>query len=252
MIWKQSRFWLVTLVFLVVNLLIVYLAYPPLLKRLRSVQQQSTEIRSKLVDDRQFVQNLDALNLKSNEIKRYFQLAEMALPKEVASDILLLQLDGLLQATNLGALSITVPFSQGISTTLLPPTETPESEVKAGSIGASRSNQPAKTAAVANSSFTLSGDIGFNQMKILLAQLATLARWHRLSSVELTVSAEKTTGSLTAAIFTLPEAPSALDDLDAGFLEAAKKVFDPLRPYATAPDSQTEGAYGRPDPLAPL
>lgn len=251
MIWKQGRFWLITALFLTLNLLVIYFAYPPLLGKLRATKEQSATLQAKLVDDRQFVANLDALNKNSLEINRYSEMAEMALPSRVGSDILLLQLDGLLQAANLSALTVTTPFSQGVAVaTLAPAVETPESEVKAGSIGAKKS-QPSQ-ASSASPSFTINGDMSFTQMKTLLAHLATLARWHQITALDLSASADKTTGSLTASIFTSPASPGNAEDLDAGFLEAARKVFDPLQTYTTIPNSKTEGIYGRTDPLAPL
>jgi hypothetical protein len=157
-----------------------------------------------------------------------------------------LQLDGLLGSLGLSNAKITVPFG---SATTASAAASDTSDSKPGTVG--NTTKPVVKSDVANQTVvTIAGEMDYDHTKALLAALRSFSRWNKVTALDITQSGTVTNVTVSLQVFTAPDATADFTGADGDFLVRAKKIFGSLKQYATVPNYQTEGSYGRSNPFA--
>ena len=222
MLIKSIYFWVITVVLLAVVIISVLKIIPPVITAYQDNQQKLADAKVELAKQQKFLAAVNTVKSDPESLDELYNKASLALPRTANSEILMLQLDGLLISLGLGAVSINVPFQ---------PTATDASELNSISL-------------------TISGNITYQQMTKLLPKLKTFSRWNRISSFDISKSADKYSSSITTKVFFQPGDTGEFSG-NTKVLDQAKELFSDFQSYATNPDITTEGIYGRPDPFNP-
>ena len=222
MLIKSIYFWVITVVLLAVVIISVLKIIPPVITAYQDNQQKLADAKVELAKQQKFLAAVNTVKSDPESLDELYNKAGLALPRTANSEILMLQLDGLLISLGLGAVSINVPFQ---------PTTTDASELNSISL-------------------TISGNITYQQMTKLLPKLKTFSRWNRISSFDISKSADKYNSSITTKVFFQPGDTGEFSG-NTKVLDQAKELFSDFQSYATNPDITTEGIYGRPDPFNP-
>ena len=222
MLIKSIYFWVITVVLLAVVIISVLKIIPPVITAYQDNQQKLADAKVELAKQQKFLAAVNTVKSDPESLDELYNKAGLALPRTANSEILMLQLDGLLISLGLGAVSINVPFQ---------PTATDASELNSIDL-------------------TISGNITYQQMTKLLPKLKTFSRWNRISSFDISKSADKYSSSITTKVFFQPGDTGEFSG-NTKVLDQAKELFSDFQSYATNPDITTEGIYGRPDPFNP-
>ena len=222
MLIKSIYFWVITVVLLAVVIISVLKIIPPVITAYQDNQQKLADAKVELAKQQKFLAAVNTVKSDPESLDELYNKAGLALPRTANSEILMLQLDGLLISLGLAAVSINVPFQ---------PTATDASELNSISL-------------------TISGNITYQQMTKLLPKLKTFSRWNRISSFDISKSADKYSSSITTKVFFQPGDTGEFSG-NTKVLDQAKELFSDFQSYATNPDITTEGIYGRPDPFNP-
>ena len=222
MLIKSIYFWVITVVLLAVVIISVLKIIPPVITAYQDNQQKLADAEVELAKQQKFLAAVNTVKSDPESLDELYNKASLALPRTANSEILMLQLDGLLISLGLGAVSINVPFQ---------PTATDASELNSIDL-------------------TISGNITYQQMTKLLPKLKTFSRWNRISSFDISKSADKYSSSITTKVFFQPGDTGEFSG-NTKVLDQAKELFSDFQSYATNPDITTEGIYGRPDPFNP-
>jgi hypothetical protein len=244
MLLKNKFFWFSTVIFLAVSLGAIWRLYPPILSQLRTNNEKSRQLDADLQAAESQIKNISTLTNKADQLNEAYLLAQRALPVNPEADLLLLELEGLLNDLGLTDVKITVPFQ---NTT--PISAAPADDGAARPGGAANTTKPIVKSSGASTTFTLSGEISYPQLKTLLERLRTLSRWNKITSLEIAKVSDRYSTTITAEFFTRP-APTQETTLDSTkIFEQAKTVFGKLRVYTAKPDSSKEGSYGKENPF---
>lgn len=252
MLIKNKVFWIITPLFLIASLAIIWLMYPPLIEQLRANRTDSAALDKTLLEQKQYVELVTSLTSEEQQVLSLYQSAQTALPVTTNSEMVLLQLDGLLNSIDLSSATITAPFS--VVVPVAAKTSTSSSDVKPSTQSGSN---PTTTPVVKSNNqtiatVTITAETNFTTLKSLLEKLRQLARWNKIVSIDVSVAADKMTVVVTTQIFTKPDATKEFAGTDPQFLTKATQLFSGFTSYATKPDATKEGNYGRKDPYAPL
>lgn len=244
MLLKSKFFWITTVIFLVVALGALWRLYPPILSQLKENNEKSKRLDADLEAAEAYSKSIAALKNEADQLDDAYQLAERALPVGAQTDLLLLELEGLLNDLGLGSVKITVPFQ---NTTPVSSTSSADGAERPG--GAATTTKPVVKGSSATTTFTLNGEITYTQLKTLLARLRTFSRWNKITSIDIAKAADKYTTTVTAEFFTKPAPTQETSITSAKILEQAKTIFGGLRVYTTKPDATKEGSYGKGNPF---
>ena len=221
MLLKSIYFWVVTVVLLAVVGISGIKIIPPILTSYQENQQKLVDVTTDLDKQKKFLAAVNTAKKDPESLEDIYNQAGLALPRAANSEILLLQLDGLLASLGLGSSTINVPLQS-----------------------------TAEDVTENNIDVTISGNITYDQMTDLLPKLKTFSRWNKVSTFDITKTADKYNSSITTKVFFLPGATEEFSG-NSKILDQAKKIFSDFKSYATDPDITTEGIYGRPDPFTP-
>lgn len=256
MLVRNKFFWLATVLFLGFSLAIVWLSYPPVLRKFADQKGQAAKLEAQIIEHRQFLATVKNLETAKEELDALYQQAQSALPVNEGADRLILQLDGLAADLNLADPIVTVPFSKsaaGATSATAAPVDL-TNEVKPKTSGSmSKTPAPATKSPVGTAiSFTIGGKGDFGKLKTALEKLTAFSRWNNLTAFEFNQADQEATITVTADAFSQSE-PTAGEKstFEANLLTRAKQEFGRLKSYAP-PLSLEQGNYGRNDPFAPV
>lgn len=252
MLVRNKIFWIMTLVFLGAALSVTWLTYPSLLRQLQANRAQGVTLNQTLDQQKQYAALVKSLSAEEKTVNELYQSAQYALPATTSGEILLLQLDGLLNSIKLGSATITAPFATAVPAPAAASTDA--SGVKPSTQGG---NNPTTTPVVKSgaqglTNFTIVAETDFGTLKVLIEKLRHMARWNKITSVDVTVTGDKMTATIISQIFTKPDATKEFSSTDPQFLTKAKELFSSFVSYTTVPDASKEGNYGRSNPFSPL
>lgn len=252
MLVKNKFFWIITLLFLLVALALVWLIYPPLMRQLQDNRSQLAALDATLSQEKQYAELVKTLTSQNEQVLSLYQSAKVALPVTTSGEILLLQIDGLLHSINLSSASVTAPFAAAVPAAAPAPADTSGVKPSSQSGTSPTTSTPiVKSNDQAASMVTITADTDFGTLKTLIEKLRHLARWNKITSISVTVST-KMTVVITTQIFTKADAAKGFAGTDPQFLTKATQLFSSFTSYATTPDATKEGNYGRKDPFAGL
>jgi len=254
MLLRSKFFWVATVLFLGISLVLTWKAYPPLLKQLQEKKAAESDLVEKVAQAKSYSDQVKSLSTHRQEITDLSQKVALALPTELQPELLLLQLNGLLGSVNLGGATVTVPFGQATApvAAAAPPASSGSdaSQPKAGSIGNSTTAPVVQQTDNTQATFTISGIMSFDDLQRLIEKLRSFGRWNKITALDINQTADGLTVTLTGQVFYKPASTSQYKGTDKNFLETAKKAFNSLQSYATAPNPTQEGQYGRANPFA--
>lgn len=241
MLLKNKFFLITTVIFLLAAVGAIWRIYPPVLSQFREHRIKTVELDAKLKEAESFNQGILALRNQADQLKTVYNLAERALPTSNQSEVLLLELEGLVKDSGLSGVRITVPFD---GTAAGAPTDT--EVVRPGTT----SKKPVvKGSAQTTTTFTLAGNISFAQSRALLDKLMNFSRWNKIKSIDISRAEENYSTTIIADFFTKAAPSAANSSVSANLLGQAAQVFQSLSQYSTTPDASTEGSYGKPNPF---
>lgn len=220
---RSLYFWIATICLLAVVGGVMIWFLPPLLAQFKEKNAKIASLNTQISENEQFLSTIQGIEKQSTTLDTLNEKAQLSLPKEPTPEILILQLDGLLKALELGNVTIEVPL-------------TPATAAK---------NAPAGYTVTR---FTLTGKMSFTQAKELVVRLRGLSRWNKLTALDVTQSETSTSVAVSGEAYSKPGQPKAFTGSQA-FLANATKLFDTLTSYATIPDVTTEGNFGKSDPF---
>ncbi len=241
---KQPLFWIATTLFLILGVGALLYLMPPLVSDLSNSRAKIQELNSQISEKQNYLAQVAVLKDDGEAIESYYATAGKALPTSVETDSLLLQLEGMVNILRLSGATITVPFSTAATTAA---SSSSEGVTTGGS--ANSTTSPVVKSNGSQTTFTISGKFGFNDMRTLLQSLRSFSRWNKITSIELTKSGDEYSATVISQIFWLSGDNLSFSGSTA-FLSTAKSLFSDLKSYSTAPDVTTEGSYGRSDPFA--
>lgn len=227
MLVKNKTFWIATVVFLLIGGGIGWLVFPRAYHSFQEKRATDAALAKQIDEETQFIATVRGFSKQGATIDSLNQKARELLPTTAESDLLALQLEGLLSSLGLGNFSITVPLSAASGPTVNP----------AAAVGN-------------NQSFTVAGSASFTQLENLLSALKKFGRWNKISSFEITESGTGSSVTVVANVFTRSATPTAFDGKNQMLLDQASALFKTFNGYTTAPNAATEGNYGRSDPFA--
>lgn len=239
MLLKNKFFLVTTVIFLLAAVAAIWRIYPPVLSQFREYREKAVQLNEQLEEAESFNQGIIALRNETERLDQIHSLAERALPTTSQSEVLLLELEGLLLDSSLSGARITVPFESAAATG--------SDAVRPGSGG--NAKPIVKGSAATNTSFTLSGDISFEASRLLLDRLGSFSRWNKIKSIEITRNSDSYSTTIVADFFTKPAPSAASATAPSNLLTQATQVFQALSQYSTTPDATTEGSYGKPNPF---
>jgi len=241
---KQPMFWITTGLFVIISAGLLVYVMPDLLNRYTNFRAQNSDLQTQIADKESYLNQVKTLKNDKDNVEKYYEIAQKALPTSASSDTLLLQIEALTNSLGLGGVTITVPFNQVAAS----PTSSSSDTVSTGGAANSTPGTVVKSSST-QTTFTVAGEMGFDSFRTLVSRLRTFARWNRVTTIDLTLSGGEYAASVTAQVFWKNTAQAAFSG-STSFLSSAKTLFDPLQSYSTTPDIQKEGDYGRPDPFA--
>jgi len=241
MLLKNKFFLATTVIFLLAAIVAIWRIYPPVLSQFKEHRVKTVELDAKLKEAESFNQGIIALRNNTNQLKTVYGLAERALPVTNQSEVLLLELEGLVKDSGLSGVRITVPFDNA--------TATAASDTEVVRPGTTSKKPVVKGSAQTNTSFTLAGNISFAQSRSLLDKLSNFSRWNRIKSIDISRAEESYSTTIIADFFTKAAPGVAGSSVSANLLTQASQVFQSLSQYSTTPDASTEGSYGKPNPF---
>lgn len=244
MLLKSKFFWITTVIFLVVTVGIVWRLYPPILAQLKENNEKSEKLDADLEAAEAYSKSIAALKNEVEQLDDAYELAERALPVSGQTDLLLLELEGLLNDLGLGDVKITVPFQNA---TPVSSTSSADGAERPG--GAATNTKPVVKGTSATTTFTLSGEISYTQLRTLLTRLRGFSRWNKITSIDISKASDKYATTVIAEFFTKPAPSKETNFTSAKVLEQAKTIFGSLRTYTTKPDAAKEGSYGKDNPF---
>jgi hypothetical protein len=217
---RSLYFWVATILVLILVLIAAVYVFPPIVSEVRTNQQTASGLEQQINDHEQFLVTLASLEKEKEKLDELHEKATLSLPSEAQPEILQLQFDGLLQSIGLKDVAISVPLNSGEG----------EGEEFV--------------------QFTLDGVMSFDKTKELIAQLRTLSRWNRITTISLTQGqgGVDTSVSLTGKAFFKGGKPKDFSG-QSSFLTQAQDLFDNLEAYTTIPDVTTEGTFGKQNPF---
>lgn len=241
MLLKNKFFLVTTVLFLLAAVVAIWRIYPPVLSQFKEHRVKAVELDAKLKEAESFNQGIIALRNQTEQLKMVYNLAERALPTNNQSEVLLLELEGLVKDSGLSGIRITVPFDSAAASVA-----TDTEVVRPGTT----SKKPVvKGSAQTSTSFTLAGNISFAQSRALLDKLMNFSRWNKVKSIDISRSEEAYSTTIIADFFTKAAPSVANSSVPANLLSQASQVFQSLSQYSTTPDASREGSYGKPNPF---
>lgn len=230
---------------------VLWKVYPPLWQKYQASRATHQALQSELDREQQYSATIKVLEKHKDLLASLTASARQALPTTTEPDLLLLQLDGLASSLDMAAATLTVPFGAPAAAVATKKDATSDSgDPKPASQGGSTNSQPVVKSDGGQTTMVISGEYGYEQLKALLVALTTFSRWNKLTGFDITRAADKTTLTVSAQVFSRPNPAAVFSGQDAKFLEKARTTFGALKSYATAPNSATEGTYGRGDPFS--
>ncbi|HSX42246.1 MAG TPA: hypothetical protein VLE93_02750 [Candidatus Saccharimonadales bacterium] len=214
---KSQRFWIATGSFLVLAGALLYFTFPPLWRTFQSQRSRLSDLNAQISSQTQYIATIKSLTAQPDTVNSLYQKATELLPPALDSDLLALQLDGLLASLNLSNLTVTVPF--------------------------------AATGTVAPS-VTLTGAASFSQAQTLIAALKTFGRWNKITSIDLAQTGQNSTVTVSTSVFFRAAKAPEFSGSNTKLLTQAATLFKGYQTYATAPNVTQEGDFGRTDPFA--
>lgn len=244
MLLKSKFFWFSTVIFLVVTIGAVWRLYPPILSQLKENNEKSKQLDTELEAAEAYSKSISSLKNETEQLEDAFQLAERALPATGQTDLLLLELEGMLKDLGLGDVKITVPFQNAT-----PVSSTSSADGAARPGGAATNTAPVVKNTTSTTTFTLNGEISYTQLKTLLTRLRNFSRWNKITSIDIAKAVDKYTTTVSAEFFTKPAPSQEAAIASTKILEQAKTIFGGLKTYTTKPDATKEGSYGKGNPF---
>lgn len=223
---KNIYFWVITAVLLIVIGLSALKILPPILASYQENQLQIADAKTELARQNQLLAAVNAVKQDETGLDEVYSQAVLALPASADSEILMLQLDGLLKSLGISTATISVPLKN------VDPTE----------------DKAASDAKQNEIETTISGKIDYAKTKSLLGRLKTFARWNTIKNFNITRSGDEYN---TSVVFTAYVKPGRTGEFsgNSAILAQAKEVFANVTSYATNPDVGSEGSYGRNNPF---
>lgn len=222
MLIKSIYFWVATVILLAIIGVSGVKIIPPIVDNYQDNQQKLADSNIELDEQKKFLAAVNTIKNDPETLETLYDKALLALPETADSEILMLQLDGLLKSLKLGSVAINVPLQSADAA------ETEQNNIEV----------------------TLSGDISYDQMTKLLPKLKTFSRWNKISSFDITRDVDKYNSSITLKAFFQPGSTGVFSG-NSKILEQAETLFSDFESYATNPDINTEGTFGRPNPFTP-
>ncbi len=214
---KTREFWISTGIFLIVSGAIAYFVLPPLFQTYQTQKRKMNDLNAEIAAQTQYIATIKSLNTHPETIDSLFVTANELLPTNLQSDLLALQLDGLLASLNMPGLNVTVPFA---------------------------------TAGLTSPSVTLAGSASFTQAEQLIAGLKSFGRWNKITSIDIAQTSKETTITITTSVFSRTTKPPEFTGSNTKLLVQASQLFNSFKSYSTVPNVTQEGQYGRSDPFA--
>lgn len=221
MLFKSVYFWAITGVLLIVVGISGLKIIPPIIANYQDNMQKITDANLELDKQKKFLAAVNTVKNDPETLEKLYNQALLALPKTANSEILMLQLDGLLASLGLGTATLNVPLQS---------TATEETQ--------------------SNIEVTISGEITYEQVLALLPKLKTFSRWNKVSSFDISKTIDKYTSTVIIKAFFQPGSTGEFSG-NSKILEQAETLFSDVKSYASDPDINTEGIYGRPNPFTP-
>lgn len=244
---RSWLFWVATALFAIISLGIIWKVYPPLLGRVSDQRTTLEHVNQNIAEEERYLAIVKGLKERQKDVDQLHAQASLALPVTSEPDLLLLQLDGLLGSLGLSNAKITVPFGSATTASASAATDTGDS--KPGTVG--NTSKPVVKSDVANQTVvTIAGEMDYDHTKALLTALRSFSRWNKVTALDITQSGTVTNVTVGLQVFTAPDATADFTGADGDFLARAKKLFGSLKQYATTPNYQTEGSFGRSNPFA--
>lgn len=212
-------FWVSAALLVIIIALSAWYFYIPYTKLILEQRQKAIILDGQIENNERFVAAVNSLKRQEKELDNLYQLSRLALPSKPDAEILRLQLIGLLRESGINA-KTDVPF--------IP------SDSKEGFLTAQ-----------------ITGSLSFAQTQELITRLRNLIRWNKISAIRIEVSDQGTRTTLDVEFFW--EATGNLTfSGSANLIERVSRFFANYRSYATIPDIEREGSFGRDDPFDPI
>jgi len=250
---NSKYFIVITGLFLVVTIAIIWFFFPPVLKTFNENKAQSNALTEQIKSSQAEASTVKDLVAAKTTIADLYDTATTALPSSPSADLLLLQFDGLTKSLGLNA-TITVPFSEGALAAQVATPEAPkdENDIRPGS-GSAGGTQPiiSSSGTGTGTDFSLSGEWDYPTVLSLLTKLKTFIRWNTVTSIDLTKTADKSTATISGKVFWTPSSKLEFSGSVKDLLNQAKTLFAGYQTYAEAPDVTKEGNFGKSNPFLP-
>lgn len=212
-------FWVSALLLVIIVGLSAWFLYIPYTKLIIEQRAKVAELDKKIDDNERFVAAVSTLKRRETELNHFHQLSRLALPVKPDAEILRLQLSELFRQTSINARA-EVPFVSNDS--------------KTGSL-----------------TVQITGNLSFTQAQNLITRLRELIRWNRINKITIEAGDQGTRTTIAVDFFWRPEESIAFSG-SANLLENAAKLFANFKSYATIPDIEREGSFGRDNPFDPV
>ncbi|MEX2012472.1 MAG: hypothetical protein WD970_01815 [Patescibacteria group bacterium] len=198
---------------------------PPMYQAYQQNKQVIIDTDTELTKQKKLLAAVTAVKSNPDQLDTLYDKARLSLPETADSDILMLQLDGLLKSIALSDATIDVPL-------------------------VSAKAEPGETATGNNLEAKISGDIDFGQAITLLRRLKTLSRWNTIKSFSISISGDKFSTNVSFIGSFKPGAAKEFSG-NQNLLSQAEDIFRDFDSYAKLPDPATEGDYGKDNPFSP-
>lgn len=249
MIFKSKTFWIASALFLIIAGGVTWLVILPLISKAEEQGGQLSSLQSQVQSQQQYLATIKNLTKDRTTVNGLFDAANQLLPTNSGSDILSLQLNGLIGSLGLPDMVATVPFTGAVTVTTGGAVSSSTTPQAAGSLGGN--SAPIVQGTTPNQlAFTLAGQASFSQAQSLLGHLRTFSRWNKITAIDVNQSGNQVNVTVSANVFSRSVAPTTLSGTNANLLTQAKTLFGQFQSYATTPDIKTEGQFGRGDPFA--
>ncbi|MDP3992986.1 MAG: hypothetical protein Q8Q05_02110 [bacterium] len=247
----SKYFLVVTGLFLLITITVIWLFFPPALKVLNENKAAKLSLNEQIQTSQAAATGVEDLVSAKTTIAELYDKASLALPSSPSADLLLLQFDGLTESLGLDA-TITVPFSEGAlaSQVAAPAAPASDEEIKPGS-GSAGGTQPIITSSDTGTKtdWSLSGEWDYPTVLNLLTKLKTFGRWNTVTSIDISAATDKSTATISGKVYWTPEGNLQFSGSVKELLTKAKILFDSYQTYTTIPDVTKEGNFGKSNPF---
>lgn len=225
--------------------------YPPIIGEFRELGEKDKAVSEQIVNAEAYSASIKELKVNSSTLDAVYDSAGRALPVSAESELLLLDLEGLVNSIGLKGLTISVPF-QGTAASATASSQSATSgatdEVKRGNTATTK--PVVKDGATADAlTVTLSGSIDYSKANELLSKLKTFSRWNKVKSIDITKSGDTYATTISLEVFTKPAPSTSFTDTSAEFLKGAQALFSPMQTYTSKPNASSEGQFGKANPF---